>query len=280
MAGAFIRAIIWVALAAGPATAAAQPRGFASAVPAIRVTPTGVLPHGPGQPLDDYCTDKVVTPRGAAARAVAARGWLVTGEERLGRLTAVSFVGGLRPGMSGTCLIDAGNVGLFDGERLRAIVHGGQDGAQPRRVTATTVPDRLRIWSEEYSPPLADIVARGEGAAVVSIAASESWCGGIAVPNVYGLTIEAARRRILAVGWRPAPPPAADIAAATGGRDLDFRRAGLTEVEVCSGTGFGLCLFNYRHPRGARLEIQTAGEESEIVGQWVTCAAQRGRRRR
>jgi hypothetical protein len=203
----------------------------------------------------------------------------VTGEAPFGRLTAISFVGTLEPGTSGICLVDGGNIGLFAGDRLLAIVHTPRNDMSPvRRITRTNTPSRLRIWSEEYSPPLADLVVRGGGAAVEPIADRESWCGGIVLPNIYGLRIGAARRRLLAAGWLPAPPPAAEIADVTGGRDFDFRRAGVTEVEVCSGTGFGLCLFNYRHPRAARLQVQTAGEHESVVDRGVTCGAPRRRR--
>jgi hypothetical protein len=265
--------LLFAGAAASPATA--QNRAFGSVVPALRITPTDILPRAPGQRLDEYCANEVVTPRGPAARAVAARGWHVTGEARVGTLVAVSFVAGLEPATSGLCLVEGGNVGLFEGARLVAIVHAARsDGGPLRRIGATSVPGRLRLWPEAYTPPLADLVARGEGAAVVPVAASENWCGGIAIPTAYGLTIATARRRILAAGWRPAPPPAAEIAA-TSGRDFDFRRAGISELEVCSGTGFGLCLFNYRHPRGARLQVQTAGEAEAVVDQRVTCAAPR-----
>lgn len=150
------------------------------------------------------------------------------------------------------------------------------DHAPLRRIASTTRPGRLRLWSEEYSPPLGDLVASGDGAVVAPLAASESWCDGIIVPNVYGLRIAAARLRILRAGWRPAPQAAADIAEVGAVRDFDFRRAGIVEVEVCSGTGFGLCLFNYRHPRGARLQVQTAGEDEAVVDQQVICSRRRG----
>lgn len=270
--------LVAVLLAFIAAPAAAQAPLFQSQLQSLRITRTAALPAGPRQQLHDYCRDKVVAPRGAGARAVAGRGWHVTGEAPLGRLVAVSFVASLEPGTSGICLVDGGNVALFGGPRLLAIVHARGEAALLRRITRTPVPGRLRIWSEEYTPPIADIVARGGGAAVVPIADREIWCGGVALPNIYGLRIGPARRRLLAAGWRPAPPPAADIADVTGGRDFDFRRAGVTEVEVCSGTGFGLCLFNYRHPRGARLQVQTAGEEESVVDRGVTCGTARRRR--
>jgi hypothetical protein len=268
---------------AGPATTRPS---FVSSVPGLRITAASVLPRAPGGGFAGSCT--VIAARSVEGRAVAERGWGVTAETRLGRYAIVSFAGKFTTGGSGSCFVEDGNIGLFEHGRLIAIVHGigaafegtGTHTITPTFVTALGSPGRLRIWGESYYPPLADLEERPTGAAVVPLAAADRWCGGgVGVPNIYETRIEVARRRLARNGWRPVPTPASEFVERSFGSDLRMRRAGIVEVEGCSGTGYGLCTFNYRHPRGPTLRVISAGNDDPhpgiVINYEVDCGGRR-----
>lgn len=262
-------------LAAVQASAAAEPE-FATRLPSLRITAVGELPRGPASPSDD-CRNHWIVARSAAGRVVEALGWHVTTEQRVGSYQAVGFAGRFDALTSAACTTDDGNVGLFEGERLVAIVHAARRGVDtPRLITRLGEPGRLRIWGEDNSPPLADLAVSGTGVAIVPVAAADRWCGGaVTVPNAYSSTIRRARLRLIRAGWRPSPPPREEIMNTTYGQDTALRRAGVIETQGCSGTGYALCGFRYRHPRGTSLYVATVGEEQRIFSYEVEC----GRRR-
>lgn len=75
--------------------------------------------------------------------------------------------------------------------------------------------------------------------AIAPIAAMETACGGVVVPNLRGKTVPDARTLLASHGRRPdghPDPGAGDLDAATG-----LRKQGLTEYEACSGTDYGFC---------------------------------------
>jgi hypothetical protein len=262
-----------------PHAASATPAGagYSSTVSALRITPVGALPRGLGVGLDDYCSDKVTDARSPQARAVEARGWHVTAEQPVGRYLAVSFAGRFEPMTSGVCGTSDGNVALFDGERLVAIVHAARSGMEtPRLVTALEEQGRLRIWGEEHAPPLADLVVSGDGVTVAAVAPADRWCdGAVSVPNVFVSRIREARTHILRAGWRADPPAAEEIAESSYGVETELRREGVTEVQSCSGTGYALCAFSYRSRAGPTLDVTTAGEEQRVVYYAVECRPHR-----
>ncbi|WP_442678280.1 hypothetical protein ACSBM8_12160 [Sphingomonas sp. ASY06-1R] len=107
--------------AAATAQIAAMPR-LASAIPALMLTPADLLPPAPASAADrDNCAHLLSNAKSPAARMVAARGWAVTGEAQVGGYRAVSFVGKMQPGTSGSCQLERGNVGFFRGEKLVAL---------------------------------------------------------------------------------------------------------------------------------------------------------------
>ena len=102
------------------------------------------------------------------------------------------------------------------------------------------------------------------------MAPQETLCGGKAVvPNIYGKPINEARRLLWARGWAPVPTRPAPEAAS---REGELAKRGVTEVEGCSGTGFGYCSYNYRGG-GGLLSVATVGEGDfpTVSGYSVTC---------
>jgi hypothetical protein len=199
-----------------------------------------------------------------AGKAVSRAGWPVTGEERLGRLQAVSFAGEFETGTSGSCQVRQGNVALFEGEQLLAIAYARPGarrsigGILPLEIAGQ--PAGLRLWDGDFlSQPLADLRAQPDGTLTLQpLASEETRCQGRAVlPMLYGKPINEARRLLQQRGWTPV------AGQRSGGwgepREVALVKAGVIEVESCSGTGFGFCRFSYRGDAG-RLDVTTVGD--------------------
>ncbi len=81
------------------------------------------------------------------------------------------------------------------------------------------------------------------------------------LPFVKELTYRAARKRLLAAGWRPLRTKAADDPNVNNGNGALFRRRGYVEVEACAGTGAAACAFLFEDGYGNRLRVTAEGEE-------------------
>lgn len=235
---------------------------FTSDVAALAIDAISQLPKAPASAQDQADCAVVIPVKSAAARLVADAGWGVTAEERIGRFQAVSFAGSFESATSGSCYVGQGNVALFDGDRLRAIVYA-------RPGSKTTIGriepfDKagLRIWDGDIVPrPVADIRLAGTGLAVVELAAQEQTCGGV-VPRIDSMPITKARAALIGAGWKPVDHGAID--QRTDPREQTLVKMGVVEVDSCSGTGFGYCGFDYRRP-GAALSVTTVGESGDPV---------------
>lgn len=224
-----------------------------------------------------FCRMQVITPKTAAGRAVAARGWYVTSEVPLAGHTSVGAFSRGGEGTSGTCFIADGNIFVFRGPALAAIVYGDasddDSGGLIGGVTGTSLPDRVRIT--DRTPPdiaHADLQFGADTITVVPVAERETFCGRLELPNLRGKEIPEVRKLLARQGWRPDPPEAPEEAgydAANG-----YRAEGMPEFETCSGTGYGFCAVNYAHAGGARLHVTTVGDEPPTVSAYdVECAS-------
>lgn len=267
-----MRLALLFALAASPALAETA---MTSQVPGLEIVPLSVLPANGNRDDTGLCdhlfVDKAATPGGQEA---AAKGWHVTAEAPLGDLTAVSFVGSAEPATSGTCELLEGNVGLYSGPQLVAVVYS----SQPAKLMIGRIRpfgDGLRILSGDILPgTLADLVQAGGAVQITPPARDEPVCNGSAsVPGIEGQPIDKARTLLATAGWQPVP---GDPAQQALGWAKDLAAAGVPEVEDCSGTGLAFCSFVYSGPAG-RLQVITAGEGGEdgslptVSGYDVTC---------
>lgn len=245
---------------------------YLSTVPGLEIAALDSLPDAPADQQDrDLCAHLTLAdPTSPAARAIAAKGWSVTSETPFANLTAVGFVGGFTPGTSGTCELTDGNIALYAGDQIVAVIYAAS-GADIRIGHARAFgQDGLRIFSGDTLPaPLADVIGAGaQTLTVIPPAASETVCNGAAsVPFVYNLPIDQARALLMQSGWQPIPVSREDAGFSQA---ADIAKAGVPEVEDCSGTGFAFCLYGYTGPAGD-LGVVTAGEIGE-AGQlpWVS----------
>lgn len=233
------------------------------------------LPSAPGDAGDkDTCSNFIVQPATAAGRQVAARGWSVTGEAKVGALQAVSFAGRFEQGTSGTCSISDGNVAIYDNDQLIAIAYVERSASDSIGHVAGLENGSARVWDGDFlSSPLGDIELTDDSQLRLGkMAREESLCAGKAiVPNIYGMSIDKARTALAEKGWSPAPgEPKTD--PAQFGREIALIKQGIIETDSCSGTGLGYCGFNYRGPAGS-LSVTTAGENDppKVVGYEANC---------
>lgn len=217
-----------------------------------------------------FCANLRIRPRTAEGWHASRLGWTVTSEEQRAGYTAVAIFSRGGQATSGTCLVEDGNVVLYRGGKVVAIVYEAR--REPNTsgsiggVVPAHAPDRLRL--SDFTPAgfqNADLLLRADAVAVVPVAASETVCG-VPVPNLRGMVIPGVRKALAPQKWAAAVNP--DSAQE---RSSDSRLQGFPEIEGCSGTGYGFCLVRYRHPRGAVLEITTTGDEPTVATYGITC---------
>jgi hypothetical protein len=232
------------------------------------------LPEGPHPKKgDDNCAYDFADPKTEAGRYVLQRGWGVLSEATIGGYQLVSFAGEFISGTSGSCAIQQGNIGVFEGSKLRAILYTASKNDELIGVLVPTESRTVRIWSGDYlGYPVADISGGSFGLIVGKVADADTFCkGAVSVPNVFDLPITEARTKLFASGWEGVPQPKEEW-----GQQVDLHELGITEAASCSGTGFGFCSYAY-HTAGATMELTTAGELFEdnlpgVADYSVTCA--------
>lgn len=230
-----------------------------SEVKALAIVAVREIPKAPPNPGErNLCSHLTAKPVSEPAHIVAGQGWTVTGEVRLASgEQAVSFAGRFEPGTSGSCLVSEGNVAIFRDGALLAIAYAPKGANDTIGQVLPLADGQARIWSGDYlRQPLADLRVEDGTVALVPLAAQEVLCGGRAVvPNIYGLSIDKARKLLEAKGWTPlrGEKPAPES------READLVKLGIVEVDSCSGTGFGFCSFGYKGPGGG-LSVTTVGD--------------------
>lgn len=254
-----MRLILLLSLAATPALAELQ---HSSRVQGLTILPLATLPAAPqDQGETAFCSHLFLdSPMTAAGRAAAAQGWHVTAEAPLGDLTAVSFVGSATPSTSGTCELHDGNVGLWSGDQLTALVYG-EDPKALLIGSLRPFGSGIRILSGDLlAATTADLAYDGLSLSVTPPASEEPVCNATAtVPWIENQPIDRARKLLMQSGWTPVP---GDPETQSFGMAQDLLAAGVVEVGDCSGTGFGFCAFTYTAQAGT-LSVITAGEGGE-----------------
>lgn len=251
-----------------------------SKVGGIAVSVLDTLPMAPATAARrEFCDHLLVKPDSPAARSVADKGWAVTADLPFGPYQAVSFVGRMEQATSGTCDLSEGNVGIFSGGDLVAVVYMAPDQIQKIGRVVPFGEGGLRIWNGDVLPaPLADIrLAPREAISVIPLAQVEKLCdGAAAVPFIYGQPIDAARKMLMESGWAPVDQTASGNR--TSGVAKDLAEMGIVEVDDCSGTGFGFCGYEYRG-LSSTLSVVTVGETASdgslpvVSGYGVRCGS-------
>ncbi|TQX85192.1 MULTISPECIES: hypothetical protein [Rhizobium] len=239
-------------------------------VPGIAIARLSKLPKPP-EPISSATACNVLrelkTQGGSEATSL---GWGVTGEAKLGQYDAVSFAGRLDQVAGSACEVAQGNVALFDGTELLAILYADkQSKLTIGRITA--VKDRVRILDGGLvAMPVGEIRFRGDQTIEVDpLAPEEGVCDdkGL-VPNVYGKPIAQARKQIMARGWVPYQSPPSSTRDPVGD---DIRKTGIVEATDCSATDFAYCR-NYYRQGHMELGVTTFGDDDPKVSDYAaTC---------
>jgi hypothetical protein len=230
------------------------------------------LPHSPEKgSLDEYCEGYRIQKLTAVGSQVAKLGWIVTSDAPLGRYEAVTFASGFTPSTSAMCFARNANIAIFHGTSLVALAYGSRSARSPLGIVEPIEGGALLVWTDPPGWPVGELHDDNSGLRLTSIAPERTFCNRQAVvPNVYGKPLNAARKVLIAHGWRPSRPrerpDELDMAA-------QLAKQGIIETESCAGTGVGYCKFNYRSPAGL-LSVTTAGEAPRVVSYGVACRAQ------
>ena len=230
-------AVMGAALVSDVVRAEASFRG-ATEIKGITISPVSVLPTAPKPAKKrESCTFRI-EPKTTAGQLVAAKGWAVTGEVKIGSYTAVSFVGQCEEGGSGTEVMTRGNIGIFS-DKLLAIAYAKQADDPLIGTVRQLDGGGARLYDgDRLGAPVADLKLTDAGEFILtSLAAFDSVCGGSdKIPNVFNLPIDKARKLITNAGWKPVQ------AKLETDRDYEnnLHKAGLTEVDGCSGTGMNV----------------------------------------
>ena len=224
-----------------------NPPAVRSHVPGLKITLLSQLPKAPAA-VQAAC-GALTKQTSEGGKLAASLGWGVVGEQKLGPYDAVSFAAEFAPAASATCAIDKGNIALFRGTQLVALIY-----APPKVETPigdiSLVGDRLRIFDGDLAPaPVGDIRLTRYGAIEVDpVAERESVCGGQGVvPNMYGKSIDKVRKALIGKGWAPIEAKVEDPKSDELTLAPDLRKHGVIEVESCSGTGMAYCCYGYRN---------------------------------
>jgi hypothetical protein len=97
---------------------------------------------------------------------------------------------------------------------------------------------------------------------IVSSNPDDSLSGEFPIPKIYGLSCDDAREKLIASGWIPARNHHNYGSQFSYGNGKIFWERGYWEVDACSGTGEGLCLFKFFDPSRRILTVTTTGEEA------------------
>lgn len=271
-----LAAALTVPLTLAAPLARAEAPLLATQMPGLAITALADLPAAsPANADRQFCSHLFVeAPATAAGQATRAKGWAVTAETAFGPYTAVSFIGKAEPATSGTCELTQGNVGIWSGAQLVALVYA-QNPDDDLIGSVSGFGQGLRIHSGGVIPgTVADLrLIGGTDIAVTPPALSESLCNARAeVPFIEGMPIDMARKLLAESGWQPVPQNTGSPGMAQG-----IAAAGVPEVEDCAGTGFAFCSYVYQGPAGT-LSVITAGELWEgnlpaVTGYSASCAA-------
>jgi hypothetical protein len=265
--------LILVALASAASFAAPvsakDPIALKSEVPGLRIARLAKLPDAPDSDSSGAPPCGVLpAPKSEGARIASDRGWGVTGEAKLGPYEAVSFAGEFDQATGSACAIDQGNVALFDGSNLLALIYADKNSKLTiGRITA--VKDHLRILDGNLvQMPIGEVrLGEGGNVEVKPLAAEEQVCDGKAVvPNVYGKPITEARQAIIAKGWEPFQSPPPSFPDPFGD---SIRKMGIVETTDCAGTGFAFCSYYYRKGE-MELGVNSFGDGTPTVSDYDT----------
>jgi hypothetical protein len=257
---------------AGAATPNEAEFHAASTISSLKFTVLNTLPEAPKIIGREIC-NCVANPASEGGKLVKAHGWPVTAEVPMGHLEAVSFAAHFEAAYGGPYVTQQGNIAIFDGPRLIALVYGAKASDPAVGFVVALEGGGVRVW-DGGSPnnPVGDIQADGNALRLGPLAAAQSFCQGKAVvPNIYGMPIDKARALLQAKGWSPVPAKLGTNEAQFS-REIALAQRGVIEASDCSGTGLGYCRFGYTGAAGT-LGVTTIGDDDfpDVSAYGVTC---------
>jgi serine/threonine-protein kinase len=161
-------------------------------------------------------------------------------------------------------------IGLVNYKNSNAAQGNEQRDQVPAATTSNNVnagsPSLIPAPKPVTPPPIAPPKNESANQNQNSNNASETDINGqLPVPQIYGISYDAARKVLIKRGWLPAKQHwlHGNSAEVQSGNGPIFWKRGYWELDSCSGTGLAHCLFQFVDPSARVLVVVTEGEEDE-----------------
>ena len=142
-----------------------------STVAGLKFILLDTLPEAPRVVGRELC-GCVADPKSEGGKLVKAHGWAVTGEAAMGRFETVSFAAHFAYFYGGSHVTEQGNVGIFDGARLVALIYGAKASDEAIGFVEALEGGGVRVWDGSWpSNPVGDIRAEGNDLRLGAVAA-------------------------------------------------------------------------------------------------------------
>ena len=214
------------------------------------------------------CNGTIIEPVTLNGKIISAKSWGVLSEQSLGPFEFVSFAGEFQDGLSGSCIVNQGNVAIFKAGELVGVIY---DSSKDYGLIG-------KLWIAEggvvqlstpRSSPWADIKILKDKIKIEYRASVQSFCNGsVIVPNIVGEPISEARKSLIEFAWEPITQTEEGSFSFIEG----MRKSGIVETIDCGATGF--CSFEYQRPN-RYLWVQSYGDTpNNVLYYFASCEFQ------
>lgn len=235
-----------------PGLAAADVVSLRSNLLIYEFTEPDALSAPPAESVQDC---RAVSATTLAGRAVQDAGWQVVAEIALGGKDIVTFAAGSSPDAYGVCAYSDSYLGVFEGDRIVGMLRGSDPADNTFGPLLLADDETATLFGSAFPMlPLAEIVHDNGTFTVQAASMMRAECGGlVSVAQLAGSPVGEMRNGLIALGWTPGTPAAADEIA------HDMQVWGFPETASCSAAPPYYCSYVYQHPQ-ATLEVTSIGE--------------------
>lgn len=243
-----------------------------SLVSKFALIPIDTVPRIERSTEDNGCGDwGVIDPKSAGGKLAQSRGWKVSSEARLGRLTAVVVLRNYDFYPGAECIPVEGMLLLFErGDVIAALYREIPPLDYPIGWIEAMENGTVRVMASTPQVPFGDLSFDGARILFGPMPAINVECGGrMKVPDVFRMKIDDARRKLVRAGWKPVKQRHAQPKDPTM-RDptyFKYRDRGIVEWESCGGGGW--CQFHYTSRAGALVLVTGPASEASGLMEWV-----------
>ena len=195
------------------------------------------------------CNGTIIEPVTLNGKIIFAKSWGVLSEQSLGPFEFVSFAGEFQDGLSGSCIVNQGNVAIFKAGELVGVIYTSSKDDELIGKLWIAEGGVVQLSTPHHSPwvditsPWADIKILKDKIKIEYRASVQSFCNGsVIVPKIVGEPISEARKTLIEFAWEPITQTEEGSFSFIEG----MRKSGIVETIECTASGF--CSFEYQRP--------------------------------